>query len=79
MAEKSDYDTANLLMRASNDFIYFCENVVPELFNNQPMSKFHKEIAMLPLKNKWLCIIVPVGHLKTTIFSKAYCLWRLAT
>lgn len=68
----------DLQVRATGDFIFFCENIVPELFKNQPLSKFHRELALLPLTHRWLGIIIPVGHLKTTIFSKAYALWRLS-
>lgn len=58
--------------KAYDDFVFFCENIL-----DLELSDFHKEIAKLPMKYRYLCIILPVGHLKTTIFSKAYAMWRL--
>jgi hypothetical protein len=60
--------------KCHNDFIFFCENVL-EL----KMSEFHKELGRIPTNkaNRYVLIVIPVGHLKTTIFTKAYSMWRL--
>jgi len=56
------------------DFLAFCEHVL-EL----NLSDFHKQIARIPTNknNRYILIVLPVGHLKTTLFSKAYAMWRL--
>jgi len=56
------------------DFLAFCEHVL-EL----DLSDFHKEIARIATNknNRYICVVLPVGHLKTTLFSKAYAMWRL--
>ena len=56
------------------DFLSFCENVL-----GLELSEFHKEIVKLPINigNRYILIVLPVGHLKTTLFSKAYAIWRL--
>jgi len=59
-------------LQARTSFIYFCENIL-----NLEMTSYHKEIAMAPLQNRYLCIVIPTGHSKTTLFSFAYPLWRL--
>ncbi len=56
------------------DFGAFCEHVL-----GLQLSDFHKELIKLPvnINNRYICIVLPVGHLKTTLFSKAYAMWRL--
>ena len=60
--------------RIRQDFVAFCENVL-----DYKLSDFHKEIAAMPVNigNRYILIVLPVGHLKTTLFSKAYAMWRL--
>lgn len=55
-----------------SNFTYFCEKVL-----NLEMTEYHKGIADLPLKHRYLCIVIPTGHSKTTLFTMAYALWRL--
>lgn len=54
------------------DFTYFCEKIL-----HLEMTEYHKGIADLPLKHRYLCIVIPTGHSKTTLFTMGYALWRL--
>ena len=67
----SDY-SPEFLFKCKSDFAFFCENVL-----KLEMEPYHKEICKYPLMYKQLCIIIPRGHSKTTLFSIAYPLWRL--
>lgn len=58
------------------DFPYFAGNVVlPELGDGFELDKFHYDMANLLYNNKFVYIISPRGHLKTTLFSIAYPIW----
>jgi len=64
--------TTDFFAKCRNNFAYFCEHVL-----DLEMTDYHKEIAALPLQHRYLCILVPRGHSKTSLFSIAYPLWRL--
>ena len=72
MLTKEQINDVNFQMRCRNDFIFFCEQVL-----DLEMTDYHKEIASLPMSHRYLCILVPRGHSKTSLFSLAYPLWRL--
>jgi len=63
---------AQLSARSNMDFIFFCEHIL-----GFKMSDFHKEPIQYIYNNRFILIIWPRGHLKTTIWSIAYCIWRL--
>ena len=71
-------DVANFQARCNFDFPFFAENV---LGINEPieLGSFHKKaMKVVELSsNRFILIIFPRGHLKTTIFSEAYPIWRL--
>lgn len=67
--DKSDIE---FIGRCRSDFLFFCENVL-----NLELSSFHREIAALPFTHRYLCIVLPTGHSKTTLYSIAYPIWRL--
>lgn len=71
---QSDDYSIEFLMKCRSDFSYFCEHVL-----DLDMTDYHKEIAQLPMQHRYLCVIIPTGHSKTTLFSNAYPLWRLCT
>lgn len=61
--------------RLHEDFVYFTEECL-----GFRLSDFHKKVIPIitkPIKNRFICILWPRGHLKTTIFSKAYPIWKL--
>lgn len=55
----------------SNSFPRFCTDIL-----GLELSSYHNELADL-ITNRYLCIIVPRGHSKSSFFSLAYPLWRL--
>jgi len=63
-------------VRMTLDFPYFAEEVLGYKF-----ATFHKEQmnAVSDGRNRYVFIISPRGHLKTTLFSIAYPIWRLYT
>ena len=58
--------------RANLDFSFFAESVL-----GIKMSAFHKEIIPFLTNSRFIMIVWPRGHLKTTILSEAYVMWRL--
>jgi hypothetical protein len=68
-----DYHT---LMRFSTrcnvDFAFFAKYVL-----NLTMENFHKEPLDYVYRNRFILVIWPRGHYKTTIWSEAYPIWRL--
>ena len=71
---QSQYQQETLIKaKCLDSFEYFIEHVL-----GYDLSDFHREqIRYLLEENKHLCIINPVGHSKTTIFSIAFPLWKL--
>jgi hypothetical protein len=65
---------SDFLMKCNANFEFFCRHVLNLDFSQ---TGYHSELCMLPLQNRYLCIVIPTGHSKTTIFSIAYPLWRL--
>jgi hypothetical protein len=57
--------------RIKNDLPFFCERVL-----GLELSSFHREQLEM-LDQRYVCIISPRGHLKTTLFSIAYPIWKL--
>jgi hypothetical protein len=61
------------------DFILKCQN--PNFFMEHvlayDLSSFHKDINDSALKERYLVVEIPRGHLKTTLMSKGYPIWRL--
>ena len=51
---------------------YFIENVL-----DSKMDEFHREQMSYLFGNRYVYIVSPRGHLKTTIFSIAYPIWRM--
>lgn len=41
--------------------------------------KFHEDCVDVVLRNRYVGIMLPVGHLKTTLFSICYPIWRMLT
>jgi len=71
--ENNEYNiVAKLSARCNFDFVFFCEAIL-----GLKLSDFHKEIAPLLLNNRFILIEWPRGHLKTTMVSEAYTIWRL--
>lgn len=52
-------------------YSFFAENIL-----GMKLSGFHKE-AMNEITNRYLLVIWPRGHLKTTMFTIGYTIWRL--
>ena len=66
-----DYDSIKLGIECTS-FNYFLENVLehhiyPEL----------RKIVEYPIKYRYVLIVLPTGHLKTTTFTVGYSCWRL--
>ena len=68
-----NYELADFIVRCNFDFSFFSERVL-----GLELSKFHREIMKLVQdeNNQQILIVLPRGHLKTTIFSVAYPIWR---
>jgi hypothetical protein len=70
-----DKSSDDFRLRCLDDFPFFIENVL-----GFDLADFHREqIGYLLEENKHLCIVNPVGHSKTTIFSVAFPIWKLWT
>lgn len=41
------------------------------------MAEFQKKQVQVALNNRFVCIMNPIGHSKTTVFSVSYPIWRL--
>lgn len=63
---------ARLSARCNLDFPFFCEYILGCKLDN-----FHKEPMQYISTNRFILIVWPRGHLKTTIWSEAYPIWRL--
>jgi len=72
MLSREQLQDLNFQLRCRNDFVFFCEKVL-----DYEMTEYHREIASLPMSHRYLCILVPRGHSKTSLFSIAYPMWRL--
>lgn len=59
------------------DFRSFCDKVMSE--QNYKLSGFHYDMMDSVFEGRLIKIIAPRGHLKTTIFSILYPLWRMYT
>lgn len=57
--------------KCRNDFIFFSTRVLGYDF-----SDYHKEVSRLLFKYRYLSIILPRGHSKTTMVSICYSIWR---
>jgi len=62
------------LVRIQYDLPWFIENVI-----GYSLDTFHVEQLNLLWNNRFVCIISPRGHLKTTLFSVCYSIWLLYT
>jgi hypothetical protein len=58
--------------RCHEDFAFFVENVL-----GYKLAGFHREQIDLMLRHRYVCIINPVSHGKTTVFAIAYPIWLL--
>ena len=67
---------AQLSLRSQFDFFFFTKHVLG-LNSPSPLGKFHEDTIKYLYDNKFILIQWPRGHLKTTIFSVAYTIWRL--
>ena len=73
MESSSRFQDPEFKLKCLNDFSFFVENVL-----GFELSDFHREqISYLLEEDKHLCIVNPVGHSKTTIFSISFPLWKL--
>ena len=61
-------------IKAIFDFSYFIERTF-----GRKLADFHKEQLELTNRGRDICVISPRGHLKTTIFSVYFSLWKLYT
>ena len=66
------YYIGRLSARCNFDFPYFAETVL-----GMKISEFHKEPVKYIYSERFILIIWARGHLKTTIWSEAYPIWRL--
>ena len=55
-----------------SDFPFFVENVL-----DYTLADFHREQIDLMLRHRYTCIITPVSHGKTTLFSVSFPIWLL--
>ena len=74
-----DYD---VLAKKVNDleFILNCQNSFPFFMENVlgfKMAEFQKEQFADAFNSRYVCIVNPIGHSKTTVFSVGYSTWRL--
>lgn len=68
-----DYHTLmRFSTRCNTDFAFFTTHVL-----NLRMDPFHQEPLPFIYRNRFVLIIWPRGHYKTTIWSEAYPIWRL--
>jgi len=76
--QEHDFDTnrsywmAKLSARCNFDFPFFTEHVL-----GCKLSEFHKEPVPFIYNSKLILIIWARGHLKTTIWSECYSIWRM--
>lgn len=63
---------AMLSARSNFDFPFFAENIL-----GLKLDDFHKEPIQYVYNSRFILIVWPRGHLKTTIWSQAYVIWRL--
>jgi len=63
-----------------DDFMLFADDLLSankiKVFE---FGSFHREMMSLILRNRYVAVMLPVGHLKTTLVSICYPLWRLLT
>lgn len=61
------------------DFYSFLDDLTDFLFRESKIKfgEFHREAIKQVLENRYIAVMLPVGHLKTTIFSICYPIWRL--
>jgi len=64
---------AKLTARCNFDFPFFCEHIL----GIKNLNEFHMEPTKYIYNEREILIIWPRGHLKTTIWSIAYPIWRL--
>lgn len=64
-------DEAEFREKAKTDLPFFCERVL-----GLELSTFHLDQLKL-LDKRYVCIVSPRGHLKTTLFAIAYPIWRM--
>lgn len=55
----------------TNSFAKFCTDII-----GLELAEYHKELISL-ITNRYVCIVIPRGHSKSSLFSIAYPLWRL--
>ena len=75
---KLTFDESKLKVEYYSDFILFCKDLLK--FHGEMIYDFgffHKEIADAIIRNRYVAIMVPRGHLKTTIVSVCYPIWRM--
>lgn len=63
---------------AIDDCFYFCDKLFD--YHGIKIYEFgdvHKEILDRIIRSRWSLTIIPVSHLKTTLVSKGYALWRM--
>lgn len=63
--------------KAFDNCFYFCDRLFT--FHGvkvYPFGKVHKEILDNIISNRWSLTVIPVSHLKTTLVSIGYNLWR---
>ncbi len=67
-------NSSDALLKIQYDLVWFVKNVI-----GFDIDKFHEEQLNLLWKNRYVCIVSPRGHLKTTLFSVCYPIWLLYT
>lgn len=67
----NNMDEKEFRKKAKDDFVFFCARVL-----GLQLSTFHLEQLEM-LNSRYVCIVSPRGHLKTTLFAIAYPLWRI--
>lgn len=72
MEKQDNSQNLEFQSRCRSDFIFFCERVL-----NLDIVAHHREISQLLFNNRYLLVVIPTGHSKTTLISIAYSLWRL--
>lgn len=63
---------------ALNDMFFFCDEVMRDPYHKPLVLGLHDELCFITQWADDAMIIIPRNHLKTTILTVAYCLWRIA-
>ena len=63
--------------KALDNCFYFCDRLFTyHGVKIYPFGEVHKEILNRIISNRWSLTVIPVSHLKTTLVSMGYNLWR---